>query len=107
MFFVLKLIENITVCVVVLSSCAFLLNESKFQTLKRNIGLILAVGTALTWTTHVLYYRLYGHPWKYSNGPSGGKWYFKCHLYKSGKRLSIGNDRKQQKSLESGNDLST
>ena len=38
MFFLLKLIENVTVCVVVLSSCAFLLNESKFQTLKRNIG---------------------------------------------------------------------
>ena len=106
MFFILKLIENVTVCVVVLSSCAFLLNESRFQTLKRNIGLILSVGTALTWTTHVLYYRLYGHPWKYSNGPSGGKWYFKCHLYKSGKRISIGNDRKQHSSLESGNDLS-
>ena len=69
------------------------------------MGLNLGIGTLLTWTTHILYYRVYGHPWKYSNGPSGGKWYFKCQLHLNGKQISIGNN-KSQKINKTGNDES-
>ena len=34
------------------------------------VGVTFGLFTALSWIGHFMYYRVYGHPWKDSNGPA-------------------------------------
>ena len=108
MYFAIKLIENLTILLIVLCYCHKWTGPELAASLQTNIGIILGLGSVMSWVSHSLYYRVYGHPWKYSNGPSLGKWYFKCQLYLLGNHKSntlCCSSPKDHGTNESSNDL--
>ena len=74
MYFVIKFLENLAVVLLVMFYCEIWRYGSK-------IGLTLGLGSLLTWVSHSFYYKVHGHPWKFSNGPSIGCWHCKYRLY--------------------------
>jgi hypothetical protein len=45
-------------------------DERIFLSFPLKMGLTVGVGTLISWVSHVIYYRLHGHPWKSANGPT-------------------------------------
>ena len=96
LFLLIKVVENIVVYQVVIHSCQIWKGIELFENLELNIGHIILGGTLLTWISHSIYYRFFGHPWSYSNGPSVGKWFLRYQIHFMGKTLRIGENNKPE-----------
>ena len=93
-YFVIRFAENLTVLLLVTQYCE-MQNNPLFRTFPYKLGLTLGFGSVISWLSHMAYYRLYGHPWKSSNGPTANiskeanKNFLKCDLFLCGSRKSI------------------
>ena len=72
-------------------------NNPTFKTFPiKVVVLTLLLGTLISWISHISYYRLHGHPWKFANGPTinfgtEGKDQksFRCDMYMLGQHKTI------------------
>ena len=117
-YFVLKFGENLIVLLIlfvyyniqdIVSSDS---TNTRFSTFPTVLGLTLAIGSFITWGSHVAYYRFHGHPWKSANGPlvnlfdCGNNKSDKGHekrprevkfdIYLLGKHVPVGNKQEQR-----------
>ena len=70
-------------------------SDSTFDTFLLKLSCTLGFGSIISWFSHVGYYRLHGHPWKLSNGPTvnlstkASKNSLKCEYFIAGGRKKI------------------
>ena len=107
LFFLIKVIENFVVYQIAIHSCHIWDGIRLFEHLELNIGGILLGGSFVTWLSHSFYYRFYGHPWSYSNGPSLGKWFLEYQIHFMGDTKTIGKNKQQEKIQSETKDDST
>ena len=103
LYFLIKLVENVSAVLFVTFYCK-ISNNSIFETFPKKVGIYtLFAGTLISWFSHILYYRLHGHPWKFANGPTvnfGSKKneqkYFKADMYVLGQHKTFKTKRNSE-----------
>ena len=68
-YFLVKFFEHLTILLLVIVYCE-IQSDAVFRTFPWKLGVTLVAGSCISWLSHLAYYRLYGHPWKFSNGPT-------------------------------------
>ena len=93
-YFIIKFLEYLGV--VLLTICYYpIWGDEPFLLFHTKIGLTLGLGSLVSWVSHLIYYRLHGHPWHSANGPTINlsthvkKNSFKCDIHSFGERSQI------------------
>ena len=68
-YFFVKFIEYLTILLLVMVYCE-IDSDKVFETFRWKLSVTLVCGSVISWLSHIGYYRLYGHPWSFSNGPT-------------------------------------
>ena len=98
MYFIIKFLENLAVVLYVIWKYRMRENTNfHLHGIAWKTGLALGVGSIISWLSHTAYYRIYGHPWKYANGPTMSSKSFKCVMYVCGEVKRIDMPKTQRK----------
>ena len=91
-YLAVKLFENITLMILVIACCGIGQCVDTFS-LTKYFLLTLVLGNIISYISHAIYYKFYGHPWRYSNGPRMACCVFKSDYFCLGRKKRIKYER--------------
>ena len=87
-YLAIKLFENIVLMILVIACCGIGECYDTFS-LTKYFLLTLGLGNLISYVSHSIYYKVYGHPWRYSNGPRMGRCVYKSDYFCMGRKKYI------------------